>query len=210
MKRIWNFIIHNVYIKNILIAAILFVALILGVFKWLDIYTRHGQAIVVPDVRGLSISEAATQFKERALLFSIVDSVYNNNVPPGGIVETMPKAGIKVKEGRTIFLTVNSMAPALLVIPDLQYQSVRQARATLLAVGFSNISVKYVPGPYKDLVAGITHNETDIFEGDRIAAQTPLTLLVNDGMIDPPGYQDSTEIDSDTFEEVNTPEDSWF
>lgn len=42
-----------------LIAMVIVVALVLfGVLKGLDIYTRHGEAVVVPNVKGMGVAEA--------------------------------------------------------------------------------------------------------------------------------------------------------
>ena len=34
------------------------ILLLFGVLKWLDVYTRHGEAVVVPDVKGMTVREA--------------------------------------------------------------------------------------------------------------------------------------------------------
>ena len=47
---------------------IVVVALLLfGTLKGIDIYTRHGEAVVVPDVKGMTVAEAGTVFGNRGL-----------------------------------------------------------------------------------------------------------------------------------------------
>lgn len=38
------------------------VLIVVGTLKGLDIYTRHGEAVIVPDVKGMSVSEAEKMF----------------------------------------------------------------------------------------------------------------------------------------------------
>ena len=71
-----------------LIAMVIVVALVLfGVLKGLDIYTRHGEAVVVPNVKGMGVAEgrlsSESKLQIRAMLRevteieSIGDSCYN-------------------------------------------------------------------------------------------------------------------------------------
>ena len=47
---------------------IVVVALLLfGTLKGIDIYTHHGEAVVVPDVKGMTVGEAGTVFGNRGL-----------------------------------------------------------------------------------------------------------------------------------------------
>ena len=51
-------------------------ALVFGTLKWLDSYTRHNEAVVVPDVKGLGMEEAAEFFKNSNLRYNVIDSVF--------------------------------------------------------------------------------------------------------------------------------------
>ena len=101
-----------------LIAMVIVVALVLfGVLKGLDIYTRHGEAVVVPNVKGMGVAEAEKMFRNQGLTCIVSDSSYVKNLPAGCILEHNPAAGQKVKEGRTIYLTINTLSTPLLVVP---------------------------------------------------------------------------------------------
>ena len=114
-----------------LIAMVIVVALVLfGVLKGLDIYTRHGEAVVVPNVKGMGVAEAEKMFRNQGLTCIVSDSSYVKNLPAGCILEHNPAAGQKVKEGRTIYLTINTLSTPLLVVPDVaDNSSMRQAQA---------------------------------------------------------------------------------
>ena len=100
MKDFLVKLIKNPYVLNLLLAVVVACALVFGTLKWLDSYTRHNEAVVVPDVKGLGMEEAAEFFKNSNLRYNVIDSVFSKDVKPGAIVELVPMAGSKVKEGR--------------------------------------------------------------------------------------------------------------
>ena len=63
MNNFFVKLIKNPYVLNLLLAVVVTCGLIYGALKWLDHYTRHNEAVVVPDVKGLKIEEAAEFFK---------------------------------------------------------------------------------------------------------------------------------------------------
>ena len=163
-------------------ALVILVVLIFAVLQWLNFYTRHGKQVAVPDVKGMQVEQAAPYFTEKTLQYVVVDSIYIRNKPAGSILETVPPVGTNVKEGRTIYLTVNSFSAQLLTVPQVTDISQRQAEAILRSLGFANIRTRIVPGAYKDLVTGLENAGGEpIDAGSRIPAATVLVLLVNSG-----------------------------
>jgi len=197
-------ILKNSYIKNLLgliIASILFVVVILF---WLSYYTQHGKSVAVPEVKGLSVEKAAPFFTGKNLRYLVVDSVFIKNAVPGSIAETTPPVGSMVKEGRTIYLKIISCMPPLITLPDVKDSSQRQALSILRSLGFESVEIKMVPGVYIDLVMGLESKGVAIDAGQRVSADTPLSLLVSSGSADIVPLEDqgdSTEVTSD---------DSWF
>ena len=47
LKSLWA----NFYVKNLVIALGVIILGVIAVLLWLDSYTRHNQALIVPDVR---------------------------------------------------------------------------------------------------------------------------------------------------------------
>jgi len=186
--KIWN-----IYTKNLFFAILVVFILIFFLKWWLNNYTRHGQAVVVPEVKGLTIQQAAVFFEKNNLRFEIIDSVYNKSSVPGTIVETIPVTGTKVKENRNIFVTINAFSSQTGIIPDVTDQSQRQAFAKLDAAGFKNVQLKYVSDAYKDLVLGLEYNGIELSPETRFPLNSKLILLVGDGT------KDADEFDEDTF-----------
>ena len=52
-------ILKNPIVISLLLAILILWGLIYGTLVWLDIYTRHNEAVVIPDVKGMTLEEAA-------------------------------------------------------------------------------------------------------------------------------------------------------
>ena len=162
-------------------AILVFCFLIFLVLKGLSVYTLHSQAIVIPNVKGLQIEEAAVFFVNSGLRFNVIDSVYTNDVKPGAILESIPAFGSKVKKGRIVFITINAKNAQMAKIPDVKNLSFRQAFALLKAQGFTSVETKYIAGQFRDLAIGVELNGKSI-EADVLAPLTAaLTLIVSNG-----------------------------
>jgi beta-lactam-binding protein with PASTA domain len=181
MKDYLKKIIRNPFAVTILIAIVASCAILYGTLKWLDGYTRHNKAVIVPDVKGLKIDEAIPFFKNNSLHYSVIDSVFSKNVKPGAIVEIKPAVGSKVKEGRIVFITVNAMTSQMAEIPDVEDLSYRQAYAQLKARGFEKVETIYVPGVYKDLAIGVELYGRLLSRGEMIQVSAPLVLKISNG-----------------------------
>ena len=168
MSRFFVKLIKSPIVINLLLAAVVTGGVIYGVLAWLDTYTRHNEAVIVPDVKGLKLQEAASFFESSGLRYNVIDSVFSKDVTPGSIVELVPSVGSKVKEGRIVFVTINALTSQMGLIPEIEDLSFRQAYALLKARGFNNIEIKYVPGDFKDLAIGVSANGRSLCNGDQV------------------------------------------
>lgn len=200
-------IINNVFVKNLGLAAIIVIALVSLTLWSLNMYTRHGEAVVVPDVKHLQVSEAAPFFQRVNLRYEVVDSIHVKNAKAGSIVEITPRSGSKVKADRIIFLTINSFSAEVFTIPDIKDLSQRQATAMLRTSGFENISVRTVSSPYKDLTVGLEYNGREVKTGEKLPSTAELILLVSSGE-----YTDTIPTDLLVIPEEGEPieDNSWF
>jgi beta-lactam-binding protein with PASTA domain len=201
--RIGNFL-KNIYVKNLLAAILVIVVLVLAVLTWLKTYTQHGQSVEIPDVKGLLVENAEPVFASKELNYQVIDSVFSKGAKPGSIVESVPPIGSKVKRGRTIYLKINSYTAQLLSIPNVNGISQRQAFAMLKSIGFENVSIKFVPGAYRDLVVGLESGGAQLEPGDKVPINISLSLVVSSGTGEITSFEDSTVI-----EETN-PDEAWF
>lgn len=208
MKDFLLKLIKSPIVVNLLLAIILTIAIIIGTLQWLDHYTLHNEAVVVPDVKGLTLDEADEFFKNSKLRYNVVDSVFSKDVAPGAIVELVPVAGSKVKENRIVFVTINAQTSQMGKIPEIQDLSFRQAYALLRSIGFSSVEIEYIAGEYKDLAVAVELNQRPLSKGEYVPLNAPLTLKISSG--DPNMQPDSLSLDSIPVEPLDSDVENWF
>lgn len=189
---------RNVYVKNIA-AMILIAVVLIGITLFcINKYTRHDQTIEVPDLKGLQLHEASVIIASRGMKYEVVDSVFQKNGAPGAILEQIPSGKSKVKEGRTIYLTIQAKNEPLVAIPDLVDASLRQAETLLNALGIYQINIVSVPSEFQDLVYGIEYKGTPLKGGQKIPKNSTVTLKVGNGSGDNTSTDDLETIESET------------
>lgn len=217
VKEFFSFRHNSFFWGNLIAMIVVFALLFWGVLKGLDIYTRHGEAVVVPNVKGMRVTEAAKLLQNQGLGCIVADSTYVKDLPAGCILDYNPSLGQKVKEGRTIYLTINTLNVPLQLVPDVaDNSSVRQAQARILASGFKLNEIQHIPGE-KDWVYGVKFQERLLTVGDKVPVGASLTLVVGNGRSAPLIIEDSLKIETEGAEE-HTPaapkpgaeEESWF
>lgn len=149
--------------------------------KGLDIYTKHDESILVPNVKGSQEDMAANILHKSELNYEIIDSVYRTNGKPGAILEQIPKENSKVKRGRTIYLIIQAKGKQMVSIPTLKDYSRRQAEAQLQALGFPNITVIEEPSQFKGLVIKVLYRGREIGAGASIPKGSKIELVVGAG-----------------------------
>lgn len=211
IKDFFSFRKNRFFWVNIILMIAVVCSLIYGILAGLDKYTRHGHSVEVPDIKGLSVEEANSVLGKRGLTSVVIDSTYVKDAAPGRILEQNPARGLRVKDGRAIYLTISSLSIPLRSVPDVaDNSSLRQAQAKLTAAGFKLTAEEYINGE-RDWVYGVKYKGRQLTIGEKIPTGATLTLLVGDGSRD-------NSLDS-TFEEITTTpqesekaavDDSWF
>ena len=207
---------------NILAMALVVLIIIIGIKYALDIYTRHGEAIPVPDIRHKSQADAERLLQDQGLAMMVTDTGYVKTLPANYILEQIPVAGEKVKSGHVVYVIINSGNTPTITLPDIiDNSSLREAIAKLKAMGFKVGPPKYITGE-KDWVYGVTVRGKNVATGDKIPVDATVTVLAGNGergaddainYVDPVYPQDENTVegegDVDEFEEVtpqgNTP-----
>ena len=210
IKEFFSFWKNGLFWGNIIAMVVVLAGVIFGVLAALDAYTRHGEAVVVPDVKGLSLAEAQTMFADRGLNCVVADSSYVKNLPAGCILDYSPTAGQRVKEGRMVYLTINALDIPLQEVPDVaDNSSVRQAEARLLAAGFRLTNNDSIPGE-KDWVYAVKYRGNSLEIGAKVPMGAILTLVIGNGEEAP---ADSLQVDSLDVPQVQgevLEEEDWF
>jgi beta-lactam-binding protein with PASTA domain len=109
------------------------------------------------------------------------DSSYVEGLPAGAIIQQNPAYGMKVKSGRIIYVTINSLTMPCEKIPDLiDNCSYREAEARLKSLGFELLAPKLIDGE-KDWVYGIQYRGRSLMSGESIPRESELTLVIGNG-----------------------------
>lgn len=129
---------------NLVLIAVVLVLLLVLSYIALAVGTRHGMRRTVPDFTGLGLKDAQYYAEQRGLKLIINDSLYVPAYPGGMVLEQLPKGGVDVKEGRKIYITINSFAQKKLPMPYVAGRSLRQAKNMLEGAGFGIEKLEYV------------------------------------------------------------------
>lgn len=172
---------NNWFIKNLILAGIAIFALALASWFFLKVVTHHGQEIEVPDFANMSVSDARFVAKERGLRIAVTDSVYVRKMGRGLVFAQYPKAGNKVKRDREIKLTINSVLPKRVSMPDVVGFSMRQAKAELLSKGLVLGNLQYVTDIATNNVLKQLYRGQEIKPGRPIDSGAEIDLVVGLG-----------------------------
>jgi beta-lactam-binding protein with PASTA domain len=177
-----KFLISRHFWKSLFIAIAITIVVITSIFLSLKIYTRHGQAMAVPDLTGMTLAEADSIILEKELRYQVVDSVYNTEITRGCVVEQNPPPEFKVKKNRTIFITINAFNPEMVLMPDLVGVSLRQATAIIENSGLEVGRLTYVPDIAINNVLQQKIDGNVIEEGDSIIKGSRVDLILGRGL----------------------------
>lgn len=125
----------------------------------LPIVTNHGESLTVPDLEGLSVNELQGFLVDRDLRYEVVDSVYSSEYPPLTVTRQFPKPGSKVKQGRKIFISLNSVNPPTTRMPDLIDKTLQNAELILKSYELIPGKVSFKPDPFRNVLEQLYNDE---------------------------------------------------
>lgn len=171
-------------VRNIIGVIVTTIALVVASLLFINIYTRHGEEITVPNVCGMDQSVAEKKLEAMGLKMEVTDTGYVYNAAPLSVLEQSIKAGDKVKPGRIICVTINSDGPKQIAIPDIADNcSRREAEDKLRVLGFKLAATEYVVGD-PEWVVGVKVNGKNVPAGTKVSVNSPITLVVGKGGLD--------------------------
>ncbi len=177
---------------QLLLAMVIIVVLVFLLLQWLTYKTNHGQEIEVPDLSKLSEVQAAEKLEAKSLEYVILDSVdYVKDYPKRSVVVQDPAAGSKVKEGRTVYLKINSSGFTQVKMPNLIEKTYRQAVPTLKALGLVEGKITYKPYLGKDMVLEMRIDGRRVNPGDKVWKSSVVDLVLGDGKVT---FEESEEL----------------
>jgi beta-lactam-binding protein with PASTA domain len=175
------FIKSKSFLKHFSIAIILGLGIMFFVFQSLEFVTHHGESLSVPDFTGLSLKKANKLARQKNLKLQIIDSVDNAPGKKGTVIAQTPPPYFKVKEGRTIHITLKRFNPKKIEMPDFRGISLVQAKADIETYGLKIGKLKYVPDIATNNVLEQMHNGRPIDPGTPIEKNSTIDLILGLG-----------------------------
>jgi beta-lactam-binding protein with PASTA domain len=171
----------NKFFRHISAMLLLVVICVWVIFYSINIFTKHGETITVPELYGIKTTEIESFLAERDLNFKIIDSIYDNKRERGVVLEQDPLPDSQVKEGRTIYITVNAFNPVSIPMPTLIDLSQRQALAVLESYGLKLGALSYIPDACRNCVIKQLYKGKDIQAGSPIEKGSKIDLVLGRG-----------------------------
>lgn len=175
------FLVKRKFWIHLTIILLLTVLLVWLTVKGLGIFTRHGQSISVPDFAGLYYEELPSNPEFEKFNFKIIDSIYDLKREKGSIITQDPLPNSQVKEGRLIYLTVVSLNPKKVEMPNIVDLTLRNATSLLQSYGLHVNKISYVPDIAKNAVIEQHYKGKIITPGTAIEKGSSVDLVLGLG-----------------------------
>ncbi|MFT4061382.1 MAG: PASTA domain-containing protein [Edaphocola sp.] len=172
---------RKTFLGSLLIIGLVGFALYWLFFASLGWVTNHGEEQKVPSLVGKSAMEA-TSILEKAGFDIEIDSTYSPDKRGLTVMAQQPESGATVKNGRTIFLTVNKTSPPNTPMPNLVNMSFRSAEMLLgsnkLLLGDTILKPDLAQGAVLEQL----WNGKPIAPGTLIPQGSTISLVIGDGL----------------------------
>lgn len=177
----FRFITNKPFWANLLAAIGLVILLMILFFSSLSFITKHNKNVKVPSVTGKNIDEARRLLEAQGFDVEVQDSVYVDNTPKLSVTKQLPDADLTVKEGRTVYLTINRAVAPLVDMPDLRGFSFLSAKLYLQSLGLKLGSTSYKPDIAKNSVLEMAISGKPLTPGTKINMGSTVDFVLGSG-----------------------------
>ncbi|HNQ67177.1 MAG TPA: PASTA domain-containing protein [Bacteroidales bacterium] len=184
MKKFFRFLSSKLFLINFGIAIVFFALCFLVLNLFLKSYTRHGDSVTVPNLIGMQTEDAIALIEESDFNYVIVDTVFDNKYDKGAIVEQNPIPESLVKEGRKIYLKVNSNQDEMISMPQLTGFTLRQVTSMMETYGLVIGNLRYIPDIAVNVVIKQIYKGKEIEPGEKIKKGSSIDLILGLGISD--------------------------
>ena len=181
--NLFKFISSKWFLANIILSIIVFFIGVFVVLNLLKEVTLHDESITVPNLETYSLDEVDKTLSELSLTYKIIDSsAYTPKFPKNSIIKQDPRPNSKVKDGRTIYLTINSGGYSSVKIPYLIGKTNRQAVSYLKAIGFRIGKFEYRRDIGKNVVLDVKYDGEIIDTLTSLPKRSIISLVLGTGL----------------------------
>ena len=189
-----KYLTSRVFFLQVFIAVLIIAVLGYLFMHWLTFTTNHGNEIAVPNLSKLTEEQVEEKLDDLDLDYVLLDSVdYRSDYPKYSVIQQDPLPGAKVKEGRKVYIKINSSGFSSVKIPDLIEKTYREAVPTLKALGLEEGTITYIPNLGRDMVLDMRYKGRSIRPGDRVLKSSKIDLVLGDGKA---SYEEDVRTDS--------------
>lgn len=164
-------------VANLLKAAGICLALLVGAIVFLNLVTQHNRELQVPDFRGMTVQEAEKAADKAGVRVEVIDSVYSQRYR-GRVKNHTPSPGTMVKKGRRVLLTVNAINAKKVTVPNLVGYSLRQAIPELNMRGLELGRIIYKTDMATNNVLQQLYRGSSVNPGAQVEAESVIDLVV--------------------------------
>jgi eukaryotic-like serine/threonine-protein kinase len=176
-----QFFLSRKFWLSLLIALVLMGIILIALIKYLEVFTRQGKELVVPDFSGSTLPMIQAVGYDDLFSFVVVDSVYDESRLPGSVVMQNPIPETKVKKGRRIYFTVVASTPEMVMMPDLRDLTLRQALNVLEMHKLKTGKLIYKPSFDKNAVLAQFYMDDTVAPGDTLVKGSLIDLIIGSG-----------------------------
>jgi beta-lactam-binding protein with PASTA domain len=180
MNKLFQYLRTTQFRKNLIAAIVSILALVLVAFFVLRMYTRHGEEYDVPELKGMHIDQATSILDDLGFSYQL-DSVYQLDATPGMVIDQDPAPKVKVKENRTLYLTIITRTAPEVGFPELIDKTFIEARALIASYGLKLGDTTYTADIARDVVLNATFGGQKINSGRNIPKGSKIDLVLGDG-----------------------------
>ena len=157
---------------------LLFVLIFFATLSWL---TGHGKIQRVPSITGQNILAATKTLEAAGFDVVIQDSVFIDTLAKQAVVRQIPEAESIVKNGRTIYLTINRTVAPQVEMPNLAGFSVKSAEMYLISLGLRMGEISYRPDIARNAVLEQLLGDRSSAPGTKIPIGTGSKVVLGSG-----------------------------
>lgn len=165
------------------LAVILIALIILFIFFLsLDWLTNHGKAEKVPNITGQNVIAATKMLEAKGFKVEITDSLFVDSIARQSVIKQIPEGDAVVKEGRTIYLTVNRTNAPMIDMPNFVGFSIRSAMLMLQSLNLKLGDTTFKPDIAKNSVLEQWYRGSQIKAGTKIAMGSTIDFVLGSGL----------------------------
>lgn len=157
---------------------LMFLLIFFATLSWL---TGHGKIQRVPSITGQNILAATKTLEAAGFDVVIQDSVFIDTLAKQAVVRQIPDAESMVKNGRTIYLTINRTVAPQVEMPNLAGFSVKSAEMYLISLGLRMGEISYRPDIARNAVLEQLLGDRSIAPGTKIPIGTVINFVLGSG-----------------------------